>query len=344
MLSIRYFSQIIGRFLLEGLYKFKKHYDQFFFPNHFLLAFWLHLFNIDLCFRTVAIQILMTLIVLSGFALLSATLFYSASCHVYVRVWKTDSYAGWRAGQKEWKLSNTAYRPASENIGWVGSNFLTTNKAIVCSASHTPKGTIAPSGGQFFSDAAYSAGKTLQVKAGGKVTMVLEAGKGRGYPHYHGHILAYLGKCGDSPTACQSFDASTASYFKIQEVKDGVQQLRKQYSRQLGGDIWVVDIPQWVPQASYIFRFEIVTWGESVTSEGYQDQYYPSCGQLYIQSNNRENLQLNSYLRLPGGYPNGNMKTLAVPGPSVASPQYRKRNTSLSRKPPKIRSNNPLAD
>jgi len=254
----------------------------------------------------------------------------STAGHIFVKNWKTTSYSDWQPGQKEWKLENTAYRPASDSIGWVGSNFLTTNKAIVCGASHTPKGTVAPSGGKFFSDASESAGKTLKVRAGGKVILALQGDTGRGYPHHHGHILAYLGRCGDSPTACQSFDASTASYFKIQQKKDGVLQLRRQYSSEASGDIWEVPIPREIPAGSYIFRFEIITWGESVASEGFQDQYYPSCGQLYVESDYTGTLASVPSVRFPWGYHNGKLHmTSSLPGPPLSS-KYARRSSMRS--------------
>ncbi|EFP90850.1 hypothetical protein PGT21_037116 [Puccinia graminis f. sp. tritici] len=262
------------------------------------------------------------IILLSLFALFLAPV----SGHVFVKHWKTTSDSDWQPGQKEWKLENTAYRRASDSIGWVGSKFLTANKAIVCGASHTPKGYVAPSGGKFFSDADESAGKTLKVQAGGKVSLVLQGDTGRGYPHYHGHILAYLGKCGPSPTACQSFDASTASYFKIQEVKDGVTQLRKHYSSQLGGDVWDVPIPKDLASGSYIFRFEIITWGESVQSEGLQDQYYPSCGQLYIESDHQASANNAPSIKFPEGYHDGNLgPSSTLPGPTLYSESRRRR-------------------
>jgi hypothetical protein len=212
----------------------------------------------------------------------SALLFGSTSGHVFVKNWKTSSDSKWQPGQKAWQLKDSAYRRASDSIGWVGSNFLTTNKAIVCGASYTPKGQVAPSTGKFFSDASESAGQTLKVRAGGTVTLALQGDSGQGwvetnlscslrsyetsvligfpfqsYPHYHGHLFTYLARCGSSATACQSFDASTASYFKIQEKRDGVDQLRKQYSSEASADVWEVPIPKGIPTGSYIFRFEM---------------------------------------------------------------------------------------
>lgn len=78
------------------------------------------------------------------------------------------------------------------------------------------------------------------------------------FPHPDGHIQVYLGYCGPSNTACQSFDASTADYFKIQEVKNAVQdKLRPAMDYSLDGNVWEVPIPDTVPQGSYIFRFEM---------------------------------------------------------------------------------------
>ncbi|PLW14521.1 hypothetical protein PCANC_12964 [Puccinia coronata f. sp. avenae] len=256
----------------------------------------------------------------------SALLFGSTSGHVFVKNWKTSSDSKWQPGQKAWQLKDSAYRRASVSIGWVGSNFLTTNKAIVCGASYTPKGQVAPSTGKFFSDASESAGQTLKVRAGGTVTLALQGDSGQGYPHHHGHLFTYLARCGSSATACQSFDASTASYFKIQEKRDGVDQLRKQYSSEASADVWEVPIPKGIPTGSYIFRFEIITYGESVASEGFQDQYYPSCGQLYIESDNNGPLTNVATIKFPGGYHNGKLKPDGpLPGPPISSRFIRRR-------------------
>ncbi|CAH7675290.1 glycosyl hydrolase family 61-domain-containing protein [Phakopsora pachyrhizi] len=243
----------------------------------------------------------------------------SVTTHFYIKQWKSSNDNRLRPAQKA-DLSHSAYRSSSDNIGWIGSKFLTSNHAIVCGASNTPKGKVAPAGGRFFSDASHAAGQTLEVNAGGHITLVITNGGGTGYPHYEGHIQAYLGYCGASPIACQSFDASKAYFFKIQESINGVKRLRRQMSHSLGGDVWEVPIPAGVPRGSYILRFEIITPHESVASEGFQDQYYPSCGQIYVKSN-RNSVHLNQLplLRLPGGYENRNMKASQAPGPRLAS-------------------------
>lgn len=244
--------------------------------------------------------------------------FQSVFAHVYIKSWKSTTENIFQLAQKQ-TASKTAYRDASWNIGWIGSNFLSGDRAIVCGASQTPFASVASPGGKYFSDASEAVGQTLNVSAGGKITLVAAGDSGKGFPHPKGHIQAYLGYCGASSTACQKFDAATAYYFKIQEVKNGVQEkLRPAMNYDLDGNLWEVPIPFDVPQGSYIFRFEIIAFDQSNESEGHQDQYYPSCGQIYVTSNvQTKTLKSFSTVRFPGAYPNGNIRQASAPGPAV---------------------------
>jgi len=244
--------------------------------------------------------------------------FQSVFAHVYIKSWKSTTENNFQLAQKQ-PASKTAYRDASGNIGWIGSNFLSGDRAIVCGASQTPYARVASPGGKYFSDASEAVGQTLNVSAGGKITLVAAGDAGKGFPHPKGHIQAYLGYCGASSTACQKFDASSAYYFKIQEVKNGVQEkLRPAMNYDLDGNLWEVPIPSDVPQGSYIFRFEIIAFDQSNESEGHQDQYYPSCGQIYVTSNvQTKTLKSFSAVRFPGAYQNGNIKQASAPGPAV---------------------------
>lgn len=80
----------------------------------------------------------------------------------------------------------------------------------------------------------------------------------RRWPHPNGHVQAYLGMCGTSATACQNFDASQASYFKILGEKNGIQNtLRPAYDGSVDGNRYSVPIPANLTDGSYIFRFEL---------------------------------------------------------------------------------------
>ncbi|KAH9811760.1 glycosyl hydrolase family 61-domain-containing protein [Melampsora americana] len=222
----------------------------------------------------------------------------SVFAHVYIKTWKSTTENNFQLAQKQ-PASKTAYRDASGNIGWIGSNFLSGDRAIVCGASQTPYASVASPSGRYFSDAS---------EAVGKITLVAAGDAGKGFPHPKGHIQAYLGYCGASRTACQKFDAASAYYFKIQEVKNGVQdKLRPAMNYDLDGNLWEVPIPSDVPQGSYIFRFEIIAFDQSNESEGHQDQYYPSCGQIYVTSN-VQTKTLKSF---------SNSEQASAPGPEV---------------------------
>lgn len=61
-----------------------------------------------------------------------------------------------------------------------------------------------------------------------------------------------------------------------------------------------------------------VTFDQSDDKEGHQDQYYPSCGQLYIKSNlGSQSLNPINTVSFPGAYPDGNIKKSTTPGPSA---------------------------
>jgi len=83
---------------------------------------------------------------------------------------------GWQTAQKSG--ASGSYRESSANTGWIGSNFIHDNKGIVCGASDTPFRTVAAPGGNFFSDASQSAKQTLDVNAGGVVTVVTSGAYG----------------------------------------------------------------------------------------------------------------------------------------------------------------------
>ncbi|KAI9608153.1 hypothetical protein H4Q26_005609 [Puccinia striiformis f. sp. tritici PST-130] len=201
--------------------------------------------------------------------------------HGYVKSWSADDQKFEKA-QKQ-PLSDTAFRNAPSNIGWIGSQFIQ-SPAFVCGASDTPKDQVAAPGGTLFSAADQSAKKTLPVNAGGKVSIIIGGNPGEGFPHPTGHLLAYLGYCGSSSTACQNFDASKTDYHRIQAEIDGISnKLRKQYNSEQDGDRWDVPIPKGIMDGSYILRLEMIAFDQSSPEEGHQDQYYVFCGQIAIK-------------------------------------------------------------
>lgn len=99
------------------------------------------------------------------------------TCHGYVKLWSADG-KGFEKAQKQ-PLEETAFRGVPANTGWIGSKFIN-SQAITCGASDTPEGKIAPPGGTIFSKREQSAKKTLEVKAGGKIDLVISGDPGRG--------------------------------------------------------------------------------------------------------------------------------------------------------------------
>lgn len=103
----------------------------------------------------------------------------------------------------------------------------------------------------FFSDVDQSAGVTLTVSAGSTLTMIMcalafalrlldsktmHSSMGdTGWPHRPGHSQAYLARCGDSPTACQGWDASTGSWFKIASEMNSMPKLISSFDKTIKG-------------------------------------------------------------------------------------------------------------
>ncbi|KZW02080.1 hypothetical protein EXIGLDRAFT_665838 [Exidia glandulosa HHB12029] len=234
--------------------------------------------------------------------------------HTYISKVSADG-GGWQGAQK--KGHKEFFREAPDNTGWVGSKFIGDNKAIVCSASNTPFKTVAAPGGRFFSDPSESAAKSLDVKAGGKVTVVTSGNPGQGFPHPNGHVQVYLAFCGDGHDACNGFDASKGDWFKIVGEKNGIQNtLRKHLRGDLDGQTYDIAIPKTIKSGSYILRFELIAFGQSSSAEGQQDQYYPLCGHITV--NGGAGTQPNfKVVKFPGAYKSGNIDQNTLPGPGV---------------------------
>ncbi|KAA1081538.1 hypothetical protein PGTUg99_013396 [Puccinia graminis f. sp. tritici] len=236
--------------------------------------------------------------------------------HGYIKSWAADDHQFQKA-QKQ-PLSDTAFRSAPSNIGWIGSHFIN-SPAIVCGASETPKETVAAPGGTLFSAADQSAKKTLAVNAGSKVTLIVAGNEGEGFPHPTGHMLAYLGYCGKSSTACQDFDASKTDYHRIQAEVDGIPaKLRKHFDSEHDGHRWEVPIPKNIVDGSYILRIEMISFGQSSGEEGHQDQYYVFCGQIAVKGGSGSRPipdDDHPTVKLPGAYKPGNIDPKSLPTP-----------------------------
>lgn len=234
--------------------------------------------------------------------------------HGFIKSWAADDHA-YQKAQKQ-PLSETAFRDAPSNIGWIGSKFID-SPAFVCGSSDTPKDKVAPPGGTLFSSPEQSAKKTLPVTAGGKVSLIVAGNPGEGFPHHTGHVLAYLGYCGKSQTACQNFDAAATQYHRIQAEVDGISnKLIKQYSPEQDGDRWDVPIPKDIVNGSYILRVELVAFGQSGPQEGLQDQYYVYCGQIAVEGGTGLTPVPNDdhpTVKFPGAYKPGNISPKSLP-------------------------------
>lgn len=247
--------------------------------------------------------------VLAAFALMAT----HVSGHGYISKVSADG-GGWQKAQKSGH--SASFREVPNNTGWIGSKFLD-SKAIVCGSSDTPFKTVAAPGGTFFSDAGQAGKQTLDVKAGGKITVVVSGNPGEGFPHPRGHVQTYLAWCGESHDACQNFDASQGNWFKILSEKDGIPNtLRKHMRGDLNGQTYDISIPGNIKSGSYILRYELIAFGQSSGVEGNQDQYYPFCGQIFVNGGASSQPNFKT-VKFPGAYGNGNIDPGSVPGPGV---------------------------
>ncbi|CAH7682771.1 glycosyl hydrolase family 61-domain-containing protein [Phakopsora pachyrhizi] len=245
------------------------------------------------------------------------------ACHGFISYCSADG-GKFEKAQKT-PLSDTSFRGASSNTGWIGSKFID-SESFTCGSSDTPKGTVAPPGGTIFSRPEQSAKKTLKVKAGGKVDIIISGEKGKGFPHPKGHIETFLGNCGPTESDCQNFDASKAKYFKIQSEMDGISNsLRTKYNSELDGNPWGIPIPSNVQPGSYIIRVQMIAFGQSGEVEGNQDQYYVYCGQIFIDDGQKDSTlksttqfiqqEPQDLLSFPGAYKTGNIDPKTLPDP-----------------------------
>ncbi|KAH9810599.1 family 61 glycoside hydrolase [Melampsora americana] len=210
-------------------------------------------------------------------------LFNTVSAHAYIKTWSADG-GEFENAQKQ-PLGNTAFRGVSKNTGWIGSKFIET-PAITCGAEDTPKGKIAAPTASFLSY------KSLSVKSGGEIDLVITGEPGKGFPHPNGHIQTYLGYCGAEANSCSNFDASKASYFKIQAELNAISE-----------------------------KLQLITFGQSSDQEGKQDQYYVYCGQIHITGSRTPAHDLSGFdsVQFPGAYKSGNIAQDHLPGPKTTA-------------------------
>ncbi|WAR59961.1 hypothetical protein PtB15_11B602 [Puccinia triticina] len=251
--------------------------------------------------------------------------FYHAQdglCHGYIKAWSADDGHTWTLGQKQ-ELEKSSIRGFSENTGWIGSKFLT-KPAFVCGSSLTPSLKIVAPSGDLFSRADQSAGKTLAVASGATVRLLINDEPHKIYPHENGHIQIYLGYCGPSETACEKFDASTISYFKILSLKHGLGSKKEfPYNKHKDGNEVKIPISNNLPMGSYIMRIELIVFGQSSEAEGKQDQYYITCGQMALgapEVTPPVSLESLESVHFPGAYKDGNIDPDdPPPGPDVVN-------------------------
>lgn len=231
--------------------------------------------------------------------------------HGYI---KTVTVNGQTTTAQKTNRQQSSFRSVSDNTGWIGSDFFSSDCAI-CGCSDTPGGRVAAPGGSIFADAGQGAGQTPTVKAGDTITLHVAGNPGEGWPHNNGHMQAYLGSCGAS---CSNVDVRTVKFFKIQSLKDGIPAMRQTFDRQSDSNSWPIVLPKGVANGKYILRSELISYGQSSAAEGNQVQLYPFCSNVEITGGGTASPATVSF---PSVYANdkqfNNNNPQYVPGPAI---------------------------
>ncbi|GJJ09015.1 hypothetical protein Clacol_003236 [Clathrus columnatus] len=119
------------------------------------------------------------------------------------------------------------------------------------------------------------------------------------WPHNIGPMMTYMAVCGN--TTCDQFDAINAEWFKIDEAGQFANNLSVWHQQDLfEGKSVNVTLPQDIAPGDYLVRHEIIAL--HLGNELGGAEFYPSCSQIRISSNNGTVVQPNQTVSLPGAY------------------------------------------
>ncbi|MBW0523066.1 hypothetical protein O181_062781 [Austropuccinia psidii MF-1] len=205
-----------------------------------------------------------------------------ASCHPHIQLWSSSLEAKMTAPQRIYNLHHLTHQEAISNVGWVDTHQEISSDTSQ-SASHSFLHPV-------------TLPQTISVDSGGKIILILTDDTNKAYQPPQNYIQAYLSFCGNSATSCHSFQPGNAHSFRIQNQKTVMTLLRKQHSSDLGNDLWEAQIPNQIPQGSYILQLETLSPNKSASPEHFQEQSFPSFYQIYISSSHKNNIQKRSQI------------------------------------------------
>ncbi|PCH34798.1 hypothetical protein WOLCODRAFT_78764 [Wolfiporia cocos MD-104 SS10] len=162
---------------------------------------------------------------------------------------------------------------------------------------------------------------------GDAINFTWVSGMGGNWEHEVGPVLTYMASC-DNATSCTTFDASTARWFKIDQVgkkSDGEGWVQQDISE---GQNFNVTIPHNLAPGGYLIRNEIIGLQNAMAKGG--AEFFPSCTQLQIIGDGTAVPAPNDTVAFPGAYnatdpgiivdvytdPN---TTYTFPGPPIAT-------------------------
>ncbi|KAJ7635657.1 glycoside hydrolase family 61 protein, partial [Mycena polygramma] len=214
--------------------------------------------------------------------LTSLSLIAPAAAHGYIANVTVDGtpYKGNDLAQNEEKPFASVIRQKYSASPVLASNL--TSRDIICGVgADKPASDVAP----------VNAGDTISIA-------YTSDGDGSHWIHEEGPVLTYLADCGD--IACNKFDATTASWFKIdQQGKNATGDWPVQAGL-FAGNPATVTIPANLRSGNYLLRHEIVALHAAQT-EG-KAEFYPNCVQVKVIGKGNATRTTEELVSFPGAY------------------------------------------
>lgn len=128
-------------------------------------------------------------------------------------------------------------------------------------------------------------------------------------------MLTYMASCGS--TTCDQFDATTAKWFKIQEIGlDSSTESGWAQADLMNGTPANITLPSNLAPGNYLLRHEIIALHLANTMGG--AEFYPSCSQIIVGGSGTGKPSDDELVSLPGAY-SDNDPGIYVPSVSLQS-------------------------
>ncbi|KZT68495.1 lytic polysaccharide monooxygenase, partial [Daedalea quercina L-15889] len=140
---------------------------------------------------------------------------------------------------------------------------------------------------------------TAPAKPGSNVTFQWSGAPGGGdnWPHNTGPLMTYMTEC--TTTNCTAFDASSAEWFKIDQL--GMNSSTTWYQGYLTqGDSYTITLPSSIKPGGYLIRHELISLQLAVSVGG--AEFYPMCAQVVISGSGDGTPSSDETCTFPGGY------------------------------------------